>query len=219
MWPFRKRSHLLHRILSMAAVISTDVSVMRAQLNSMEQKVMADLNKLKASVADLTARVKNAATVEAGVAAIVQTMAQQNRDLADKIASMDAGTITQTDLDDLSTQVGGLGDALDQATSSLAKAAAYDPTNPSNEAGASSGDGMGQTPAADGAPDGSAPSPDANSGSGQTFGAKHGSGSKAAPLGGTSADERAEAERAAEAEASKPSTPPQPSAADTQGQG
>lgn len=89
---------------------------------------MSDLTKLKASVADLTARVKNATTVEAGVATLVQDVVAQNKALAAQIAGMSPDTVTQADLDDLSQQVSDQGTALDQGTTALAKAAAFDPT-------------------------------------------------------------------------------------------
>lgn len=155
---------------------------------------MSDLARLKASVADLTARVKNATTVEAGVATLVQAMADQNKQLADKIAGMSPETVTQADLDALSGQVSDLGTALDQGTAALAKAAAYDPTNPaagnSGSQSGVSGAGIGSSGV------GLTPAPSTESMQPNTAPADQPSADKPKPLAGTGADERAAAEQA-----------------------
>lgn len=163
---------------------------------------MLSLTDLQASVTDLTAKVRRATSVEAGVALTVQTIVQQNKDLEAQIAGLNPQTITQADLDAIKQQIADSAAALSDGTEALAAATANVPPAPGNAASGGTvadpipGSGLlmgGRRGAQSGMGAGSG-------GSGQSYGAD--APDKLKPIAGTSAEDRAEAQRAAdEAEA------------------
>ena len=146
---------------------------------------MAKLDALKASVADLTARVKRSTSVEAGVATLVQEMVAQNKALADRVANLDPDMVTQDDLDTLQKDINDSANALDSATTALASAAAYDPSADKSAGKLAQGQSGGAP-----ATDQSAPSPSQPATPPVD---------KPKPIAGTSADERAAADQANQA--------------------
>ena len=83
---------------------------------------MADLTTLTAAMTDLTAKVAAQTSVDASAVTLIQGMVLKIADLSAQIASLQAGTVTQAQLDAIAQQASGLSTSLDAATQPLATA-------------------------------------------------------------------------------------------------
>jgi septal ring factor EnvC (AmiA/AmiB activator) len=99
-------------------------------LASQGAKIMVDLASITTQITALTNAVAAEKTVEDSAVTLIQGMAASLKTLQDQLASFQAGTVTQAQIDDLATQVGAQVDALHTASGPLSDAIASSPPGP-----------------------------------------------------------------------------------------
>jgi hypothetical protein len=85
-------------------------------------KIMVDLAGINTQITNLTNAVAAEKTVEDSAVALIQGLAATMKTLQDQLASFQAGTVTQAQIDDLAAQVGAQADALNAAQGPLSDA-------------------------------------------------------------------------------------------------
>ena len=102
-------------------------------LSTMEALVV-DVTSIQTAINDLTAKVAADHDVEASAITLIQGMTTQLKSLQDQIAGMNAGDITQQQLDDLAATIGAQATALDNSRQQLADAVANEGPTPTPNA-------------------------------------------------------------------------------------
>jgi hypothetical protein len=85
-------------------------------------KIMVDLASINAQITNLTNAVSAEKTVEDSAVALISGLTASMKSLQDQLASFQAGTVTQAQIDDLASQVGAQVDALNTAAGPLSDA-------------------------------------------------------------------------------------------------
>lgn len=101
---------------------SARLDAMQATLATLELKVdkmATTLDAANAAIADLTTKVQAATSLDASVAALVQAQVKQLNDLSTQISELQAGTVTQQQIDELANSVTNQANALDAGTQAL----------------------------------------------------------------------------------------------------
>jgi len=93
-----------------------------AHIQYLMEAIMTDLSKFQAEQARLVAAVTALRSVAAGVGAVVFAQVKQLHDLADQIAALQAGTVTQADIDAFADKTHDLADSVEAGTGEVTAA-------------------------------------------------------------------------------------------------
>jgi len=114
----------------LAITIATFGSQIRGDLSTLGVQIMTDLSGVTSQITALQTAVSNEQTVESSAVALIQGMTQTLTNLQAQIATLSAGTVTQAQLDDLSSQVAAQVTALNANAGNLASAVAANQPTP-----------------------------------------------------------------------------------------
>jgi len=115
----------LYDIAKRLYAIENQLTIVNAKLDELAQQeatVMVDLTALQVNVVDLTEKVTAQTSLDGSVAVLIRELVASQQALADQIAALQAGTVTQEQIDAFAQAVRDNATAIEAGTAQLSAA-------------------------------------------------------------------------------------------------